>query len=201
MLLLLLVAAGPAVPAARLLFLLFLLLYCSCSCCSCCCCWWWWWCWHPLMLLLLLLPRHQPRQETNSQKYRQATKSHRRSAALVEPLAKQHIQVQERPKRLQKPNSSSLARSPLLGRGRRILESNTRTPIESILTAAAAGAAAGGRCSCCCCCWRLLLLLVLPSTSVESKKATARHLFRNPLEAAKHNLYNFVPKIMQNQLQ
>ena len=141
MLLLLLVAAGPvpAVPAARLLFLLFLLLYCSCSCC---CCWWWWWCWHPLMLLLLLLllllPRHQPRQETNSQKYRQATKSHRRSAALVEPLAKQHIQVQERPKRLQKPNSSSLARSPLLGRGRRILESNTRTPIESILTAAAA---------------------------------------------------------------
>ena len=196
MLLLLLVAAGPAVPAvpaARLLFLLFLLLYCSCSCCCC------WWCWHPLMLLLLLLPRHQPRQETNSQKYRQATKSHRRSAALVEPLAKQHIQVQERPKRLQKPNSSSLARSPLLGRGRRILESNTRTPIESILTAAAA---AGGRCSCCCCCcWRLLLLLVLPSTSVESKKATARHLFRNPLEAAKHNLYNFVPKIMQNQLQ
>jgi hypothetical protein len=41
-------------------------------------------------------------------------------ALMDEPLTKQYMQAQERPKRLQKPNSSSLARSPLLGRGRRI---------------------------------------------------------------------------------
>ena len=49
-----------------------------------------------------------------------------------------------------------------------------------------------------CCCWWLLLLLVLlllrlllPSTIVESKKATARHAFWNPLETAKHHLISW----------
>ena len=47
----------------------------------------------------------------------------------------------------------------------------------------AAGAAAGG---CCCCCGAAVVLL--QSNSLQSKKQTARHPFRNTSETANHNL-------------
>ena len=87
---------------------------------------------------------------------------------------------------------------------------------------AAAAGSCWASCSCCCCSHAvpaavlqlhlvLLLLVVVPVlasvdaaaapavpwTSLQGKKPTARHFFRNPLETAKHHLY-FVPKMTRN---
>ena len=47
--------------------------------------------------------------------------------------------------------------------------------------------AAGAAASCCCCCGAAVLLL--QSNSLQSKKQTARHPFRNTSETAKHHLF------------
>ena len=51
----------------------------------------------------------------------------------------------------------------------------------------AAGAAAGG----CCCCYCGAAVVLLQSNSLQSKKQTARHPFRNTSETAKHHLISY----------